>query len=488
VHRFHLLIVALVCALAVPLSGAIAAAGDAPVVSPSLVWTRCHGDAQCARLPVPLDDTVLDSPTIELGLVRYRALDPEHRIGALLVNPGGPGASAVDYVTAVAQSMPQELQDRFDIVGFDPRGVGESAPVDCTDDLDPFFGVEWAPDNEQERAALLDEMGSFVRACERTQSTILPYLETERVARDMDRIRIALGEPKLTYLGYSYGTYLGTWYAEQFPRRVRALVLDGPVDPALDALSVQVQQAVGFERSLDAFLEDCSEQTSCAFHRDGRSEQAYDELRARIGAAPLMVDGNGETRSLNGTLFDIGVSSVLYEGRVSWPDLAKALDAAERGDGQDLLFYADLYSGRSDGGTYDDGEEAFIAIGCADGPPVGNVAGMRSIEDAAAKAAPRLGRSIVNGSLACALWPIEAPPARALHARGAPPLLVIGARHDPATPFAWAKGLASELDSGRLVSVRSARHTSFDSGNACVDDLVVRYLVDLTAPTRVAHC
>ncbi len=462
-------------------------AGDATPV-PSLDWSRCHGGAECTGLTVPVDDTIDGGPTIDLSLVRYRALEPKRRIGALLVNPGGPGASGVDYVLAVGQSLPDEIRQRFDIVGFDPRGVGESAPVDCTDDLDPLFEVEWAPDNARDRRELVAAMTKIVDACQRNNADILPFLQTERTARDLDLIRIALGEPKLTYLGFSYGSYLGAWYAEQFPRNVRALVLDGPLDPALDALAVQVQQAVGFERLLDAFLEDCSGRLSCVFRREGESAEAYDRLRQRVGAVSLEVDGFGEPRALNGTQFDLGVTSLLYGGRGSWDELAAALDAVDEGDGEDLLYSADLYTGRSSDGSYDNGQEAFIAIGCADGPPVGDVASMRAIEEAAAGVAPRVGRSIVNGSLACALWPVAAQQPRALHAAGAAPILVLGARKDPATPFSWARGLASELESATLVPVRSSSHTSFDSGNVCVDDLVIRYLVDLKVPPSSTRC
>lgn len=495
VPRFFSLPVVFAIALAGVPSGGSAGAADHVAVSAgtatppaTLDWSRCHGDAECSRLAVPLDDTVVGGPTIDLSLVRYRALDSQRRIGALVVNPGGPGASAIDYVLAVGQSLPEEIRDRFDIVGFDPRGVGESAPVDCIEDLDPLFNAEWAPDTRSDRRELLAETAELVDGCERNNADILPFLQTERTARDLDRIRIALGEPKLTYLGFSYGSYLGAWYAEQFPENVRALVLDGPLDPALDALALQVQQAVGFEKLLDAFLEDCSHRLNCAFRRDGKSAEAYDELRQRIGAESLEVDGFNEPRALNGTQFDLGVTSLLYGGRAAWNELAAALHEAEKGDGEELLYAADLYTGRTSGGSYDNALEAFVAIGCADGPPVGDVASMRAIEKAAAEEAPRVGRGIVNGSLACVFWPVEAQEPRALHGAGAAPILVLGARKDPATPFSWARGLVSELESATLVSVRSSSHTSFDSGNFCVDDLVIRYLVDLEVPATGTRC
>ena len=205
-------------------------------------------------------------------------------------------------------------------------------------------------------------MQQLVDTCEKNAGDLLPYLTTERTARDLDRIRAALGDETLTYYGGSYGTYLGAWYAEQFPDRVRALVLDGAVDPALDAEAVQVEQSAGFERDLNLFLADCRRSVSCAFHRDGRPGKAYDRLRARIDAAPLAADGAGEGRTLNATRFDVGVTQILYSGRAAWGELASALDAADHGDGSGLLFAADAYTGREGDGTYSDIQEAFLAI------------------------------------------------------------------------------------------------------------------------------
>jgi pimeloyl-ACP methyl ester carboxylesterase len=455
--------------------------------STSLDWRRCYGTAQCASLTVPLDDQVVGGPTIDLALVRYRARDAGRRIGSLLVNPGGPGGSGVEFVAAAGESLPRELRDRFDIVGFDPRGTGESGAVDCLDDLDPFYSGDWAPDTPIERGTMLAGARSFAEACVRAGGYVLPYLTTERAARDLDRIRAALGDDQLTYLGYSYGTYLGAWYAEQFPERVRALVLDAPIDPALDATAVQVEQSVEFEASLTRFLRDCRRNAECAFHRDGRPGRAYDALRARIGREPLVVDDDPD-HMLNGTRFDIGVTQYLYDGRASWSALAAALDAADRGDGADLLFSADLYADREGDGSYSNLQEAFFTIGCADGPSLGGVAGLKAIEDVAARKAPRLGRSIVNNSAPCAFWPFEPPPPRVLRAHGAAPILLLGTVDDPATPYRWAESLAEALASTVLVRVAGERHTAFASGNPCVDDLVVRYLVDLQMPNEGARC
>jgi pimeloyl-ACP methyl ester carboxylesterase len=438
---------------------------------------------------VPLDDTAPPGgPTIRIALARVRATDPDRRIGSLVVNPGGPGASGVDFVRDAAALLPPPLRERFDIVGFDPRGVARTARIDCTDRLDPYYAVEFAPDDAAERAALEAQNRRLVAACERRAGKLLPFVSTERTARDLDRIRAALGDDRLTYLGFSYGTYLGTLYADRFPDRVRALVLDGAIDPVLDGSAAQVQQAVGFEHSLDAFLADCADQRSCSFHRRGRSAAAYDRLRARVGREPIPAEGQGDGRTLNGTTFDIGVTQLLYGGRDEWSLLADALDAAAHGDGSDLLAESDFYTGRLSDGTYDDTYDAFLAIGCLDGPDLGGVDNLRAIEEQAAVAAPRLGRTIVNNSFACALWPVPTVSPTVPRALGAPPILVLGARNDPATPFAQARALADELESGVLIAVDSDRHTSFAGDNACVDRLVARYLVRLAVPRDGTKC
>ena len=452
----------------------------------SLEWRDCHGDAQCAELEVPLDDTVPNGPTITLALVRYRALDPSRRIGSLVINNGGPGASAVEYVVGAASSLPSRIRDRFDIVGFDPRGVGASDAIDCTEDLDPYFDAEWSPDDEAERAELAAATQELVQACVETSGDVLRYLGTDRVARDLDLIRAALGDDKLTYLGYSYGTLIGQWYAEQFPDRVRALVFDGVVDPALESADFEVQQASGFDHALELFFENCARDEDCAFHSGGRPGRAYDRLRARVGDRDLPVEDEPD-RALNGTRFDLAIAQLLYEGRSAWGELARALASARDGDGSDLLSYADFYTGREGDAAYLDTQEAFIAISCADGPPVGDATDFQAIEEAAADAAPRLGRTIVNGSLPCAFWPFEPSQVPSLRARGAPPLLLVSTEDDPATPLSWARSVEKQIRSAVLVRVRGESHTSFP-GSSCVDAIVVRYLIRRDVPDRGTRC
>ena len=459
----------------------------ASIKDEKLKWTACGSGGQCARLIVPLDDTISGGPTIKLALARVKARDPEKRIGALVVNPGGPGAPGAQFALDFAASLPEVIQDRFDIVGFDPRGTGKSAGVDCTDDFDSIYALDWAPDTEFARTQLEEGFRNLANACSKSDGDKLPFLSTRRAARDLDLIRAALGEKRLTYLGYSYGSYLGAQYANQYPDRVRALVLDGAVDPSLDSQSLQVQQSEAFENSLNLFLQDCSESTDCAFHKNGESASAYDKRRTRVGEIPLTVN-DGEKRKLNGTLFDIGVSQILYEGEDGWATLASALAAADEGDGAELLFYSDLYTGRLGKGSYDNLTESFFGVGCIDGPDVGGIEGIRRIESAAAAAAPRLGRSIVNNSLVCAFWPVAAEPLVALPAQTNKPILVIGTRNDPATPLAWAEGLTKELGNAVLVTTEGARHTAYASGKGCVDNLVNRYLISTKAPKIGTRC
>ena len=479
-------------AVALTASGLAAPVLVAPAAAQAstLEWRSCpRGSAECATLVVPLDDTVADGPTIDLAIVRVPARDPERRIGSLVVNPGGPGAPATEFAVDFAPSLPDEILDRFDIVGFDPRGVGESEGVDCVDDLDPLYELDWTSTDSADRAALEAGVQRLVDACIVSDGAILPYLATERTARDMDRVRAAMGDEQLTYLGFSYGTYLGALYASQFPDRVRALVLDGAVDPSLDAAAVQVEQAAGFEHSLDLFLADCADDPSCVFHHDGDPAAAYDALRERIATDPIPARRAPGRRPLNTTLFDTGVTLLLYDGRSSWPAIAEGLRAAERGDGSSLVQYADVYTGRSADGRYDDLQESFWAVGCADGPGFDGLQGLRFIEEEAARAAPRLGRSIVNNSLACALWPVQPGALPSVETETTRPVLVLGTRNDPATPLAWAKGLAGEIGPlARLVVAKGARHTAFLSGNRCVDRTVVRYLVDEVAPKAKRTC
>ncbi len=299
----------------------------------------------------------------------------------------------------------------------------------------------------------------------------------------------ALGESKLTYLGFSYGTYLGSLYAELFPGRVRALVLDGAVDPTLSFAQSATQQAIGLDRALGMFLSECSADRSCAFHSGGDALGAYLKLEARVDKK-AMDGGNG--RKLGPGEFDIAVATPLYGGRPGWVDLSEALAEAANGNGAMLMEFFDSYvgrSGRGRRGQYDNSQPAFWAIGCLDLPSPRNASEFTEIAAEAAKVAPRFGASTVYLGIICSFWPY--PPVGTnvpVTAKGAPPILVVGTLDDPITPASWSRGLASQLESGHLLLTEGEGHSAFGRLNACVDDHVMAYLVSLSLPPEGLVC
>ncbi len=452
----------------------------------ALHWGSCGG-VECADLTVPLDPAQPRLGTISLTLARHRATGD--RVGVLLTNPGGPGAAGLFLAQQADQFFPSTVLSHFDIVAWDPRGTGRSTAVDCNDRLDAFWAVDRSPDNAAEVTQNVNAAKRFAASCEAGSARLLPYMASTYTAADMDAIRRALGEEEISYLGFSYGTYLGTLYANAYPTHVRAMVLDGAIDPALSSDAAGEQQAVGFEKALDAFLADCSARSACAFHSGGHSAAAFDRLMKQIDAEPLYARLHGETRSLGPGEADIGVADAMYGGRESWPQLASALAAAARGDGSKLLALSDDYTERRTGGTYSNETAAFYATGCLDAPPPATLAALERDAVRTARAAPRLGASTIWLGLPCVYWPVKSRiRPHAIAARGAPPILVLGTTHDPATPFAWAQHLAKELQRGRLVGLDDEGHTAYARGSSCIDDIVHRYLLDLTVPKPGIIC
>jgi pimeloyl-ACP methyl ester carboxylesterase len=478
-----------VAAMLLPAVAARGATDPAPSARAggALAWRGCGDGFQCATLAVPLDPADA-SRTIDLAVIRTRARDAGRRIGTLVLNPGGPGVPAVAFLRSVASTLPSEVRDRFDLVAFDPRGVGESEPIECTDSLDPLFDQSFQPTTAPERAALVGAVSSLVQQCAARNGDVLAHVSTADAVRDLDRLRVALGEEKLSFVGFSYGTFLGARYAQAHPDRVRAFVLDGPIDPAMSARAVTLTQARGFEGALDDFLADCSRDPDCAFHHRGHAAAAYDALRTRAAAAPLAT-GDPDGRPLNQTRFDAAVLQQLYLGRSAWTSLAHALSDADHGDASTLLAGADTFVGRGDDGRDDHALDSFWAVTCLDGPVVGGVDAALALARDAVAVAPRMGAFVANNSLPCSLWPVPpAAPTGPITAPGAPPILVIGTTHDPATPLVQARALAGALMHGRLLVAGGEQHTSFDNGNDCVDAAVTRYLVDRRVPRAGTRC
>ncbi len=453
----------------------------------TLEWEACGAGAECSTLEVPLDHSRPRGETITLALAVHRA--EGDRIGPLLVNPGGPGASGIYLAKEAGILFPEAILDRFDVVAWDPRGVGESTRVDCTDDLGRFWAADRSPDGPAEIAELEAVSAALALGCAERSGDLLAHVSSIDTAADMDLIRKAFGDEQVSYLGFSYGTFLGALYADEYPEGVRAMVLDGAIDPSLGPVEATEQQAAGFDAALAAFFEDCASDESCTFHSGGNPESAYGRLMAQMDAERLPAKVAGEDRELGPGEAEIGVALALYSGREGWAVLADALVEAARGDGTGLLELSDAYTGYSGDGTYSDDNEAFFSISCTDAPPASTADGFPAVADEVAAAAPYFGATTLWLGLPCAYWPV--PPVgepEEIRAAGAPPMLVLGTSNDPATPLAWAESLAAQLESGILAVLEGEGHTAFGRGSACIDDLVLDYLVDLATPAAGTAC
>ena len=450
-------------------------------------WADCKGGFECARVVVPVDYADPDGPTLEVAVNRLPASGD--RIGALFVNPGGPGVSGLSYARAASSIVSKSVRERYDVVGFDPRGVGASQGVDCLADaqLDAFIAADGTPDDAAEEQDLLRQSALLADGCRADSPTLVAHLGTRDAARDLDVLRAALGDRQLTYLGSSYGTYLGAMYAELFPRRVGRLVLGGAMDPATTSVEVATQQAIGFQRALGAFLDDCVSRSACPFTGDrAAAEEQLTELFAEIDDTPLKGVGK---RRLTQSLAMIGTAWALYD-KGSWQFLRMALSRAGNGDGEYLMLLADSYADRGPGGRYtSNANEATYAVNCLDRPPEPDVQKVRAAAAEVAEVAPFLGPYIVWSTLPCSTWP--APPQgdpAPVDAKGSNPILVVGTTRDPATPYEWAESLTAQLDAGHLLTREGDGHTAYREGNGCIDSAVDAYLLDGTIPPAGTRC
>ncbi len=452
-----------------------------------LGWDGCGDGFECAKLTVPLDYDAPDGETIDVSVIRLKARRQGQRIGSLVLNPGGPGGSGVEFARQARQLLPGEILDRFDTVSFDPRGVGESAPVDCLDDreLDRTLAADPSPEDAAEQRAIFDLAKEQAQKCQAKSGRLLPHLGTVDTAKDIDVLRTALGDDKLTYVGFSYGTLLGARYAQQFPDKVRALVLDGAVNPMLSTRQTTIAQAVGFERALDAFFDDCVRQ-DCAFAQHGEIGATYDRLMADIDKEPLRAGG----RTLGPSEALFGVAAALYSREYGWAVLRQGLEeAVSRRDGSTLLALFDNLVERDASGRYSNSVEAQAAIACVDGVYASDPKAYERDSAEFAKQAPRFGRALAYGPIVCAYWPV--PPvskAGPIRAADAPPIVVVGTTRDPATPYDWSEALAEQLP-GVLVTYDGDGHTAYGYGrSSCVDRVVDAYLISLDVPKAGTRC
>ena len=458
-----------------------------------LRWVTCGKVFRCARLLVPFDYSRPAWRRFSLPVIRLPATHPAQRIGALLVNPGGPGGSGVAYALQARSEIAAPVRARFDIVGFDPRGVGGSEPaVHCLagPELDKYFATDDMPASPAQVRAVVAEARRFAQGCDRSSGALLRYVGTRNAARDMDVLRAALGQAKLTYLGKSYGTYLGTWYAELFPKHVRALVLDGAIDPASSGLSMNAVQAQGFEVALRAFIANCQASAGCPLGRGSVAAglARIQSLLARASVHPLRNDLDAQPA--DGAMLLNGIATALYN-QAYWATLRSALTAAFGGNGTVLVELANALFERNASGQYSNLADAETAVDCLDRPWPRPLASWRSAAAAAGRAAPVFGQAIMWGSLPCAYWPVRSyplPGGRSALGAGAPPILVVGNLRDPATPYRWAQALSRDLSSGVLLGWDGNGHTAYMMGSSCVDNVVNNYLISLAVPRSGTVC
>lgn len=453
-----------------------------------LDWAGCEGSFECATLTVPLDYTQPQGQTIDLALLRAPASETAQ--GSLLVNPGGPGASGVDYAQMAGMIISADVRAVYDVVGFDPRGVARSAPITCFTDeeMDTFLGADPSPEDEAEIEAGRELRRDFATACGDNAPDLVGHLSTVEAARDIDVLRAALGQESLNYLGASYGTFLGTTYATLFPDKVGRLVLDGAIDPTITGLEMGLGQAEGFERATRSYVEDCVAGGDCVLGDDVDSAMArIPEFLDELDAQPIPVRGDVVTELTEGWGM-YGIIVAMYD-QAGWPLLSQAFGQAFDGDGTMLMFLANLYASRSSDGTYDgNGMQAIYAVNCLDRPASEEELDAEEVLAQFQEVSPTWGRYLA-GDGACEFWPAQAQETiEDYSAAGAAPIVVIGTTRDPATPYEWAQSLAEILDPGVLISYDGDGHTAYGRSNACVDDAVDAYLIDGTVPEDGLSC
>ncbi|MES2170328.1 MAG: alpha/beta hydrolase [Actinomycetota bacterium] len=455
-------------------------------------WKSCDSGFQCATAQAPLDwANPSGTTTISLALIRKPATGTSK--GALLVNPGGPGASGVDFVkSSLTYAADAKLRSNYDIVGFDPRGVGSSTAVKCYTapaQMDAFLydilpgtigSTEWIAEDETQSAA-------FGASCKQLTGDLLGHVDTDSAAKDMDMLRAALGQKKLDYLGYSYGTLLGATYADLFPKKVGRMVLDGALDPAVSSFEVTKVQAVGFENNMRAYLKYCLAHTKCPF--TGTVDEGMAKVRGILDQLDANPITNSDGRRLGSATMFSAIILPLYS-QDNWPYLNQLFTDVDNGSAAVAFELADSLNDRTSDGTYtDNSTEAFDAINCLDYNDIDySVATQQAQAAQLEAAAPTFGREMAWG-FTCQGWPY--PPTRTrtvIHAAGAGPILVVGTTNDPATPYVWAQALAKELDSGHLITRNGNGHTGYNKGNACVDGAVDNYFVDGTVPSSDPKC
>ncbi|MFB9318497.1 alpha/beta hydrolase [Cryptosporangium minutisporangium] len=474
------------------------AAPSAPEAG-AVAWQDCKAEIErsigtslsgvrvdCGAVKVPQNWANPTGETIAIALVRVRRLQQRNRIGSLLVNPGGPGASGIELAAQTPLFLPGEVLERFDVVGFDPRGVGQSAPIDClsatSKDAVTAANPDPAPAAEFNQQVKL--WRSSIDPCATKYGPSLGYYSTEQTARDMDAIRAAVGDTKMTYLGYSYGTLLGAVYAHLYPTRVRAFVLDGAVDPNLDGITASEGQAAGFEKAFDNFVAACrAKGAGCAIGPEAR--RTVHNVLINVAKKPVPGVGGEKRTATTGHVLS-AVTAALYV-KAQWPTLEKAIADIAKGDPSTVFSLSDSFTGRNADGTYNNMTDAFTAIGCTDERNPPTLDQVRKLQTEWRRKYPLFGAPLAMTLLSCAVWPGTHDPYPVGAAIGAPPIVVVGTTGDPATPYANTAKLANEIGTAHIVTWQGEGHTAYPQTN-CVRENISNYLITTAPPPDNLTC
>jgi pimeloyl-ACP methyl ester carboxylesterase len=472
---------------------------SAPRPGSPVDWSQCDlpasdvripAGAECGKFSVPVDYAKPDGDVAQLAMIRFKATG--RKIGSLVINPGGPGESGVQAAASLVGAMPESIRQSFDLVGFDPRGVGSSTPaVWCNsdkdnDDLRADPQVEYTPEGV---AHIEGQTKDFVARCnEKMGDEFLANVGTQSVVKDLDAMRATLGDAKLTYLGFSYGTRIGSAYAEAYPQNVRAMILDGAVDPNADPIEADIRQAAAFQKAFNDYAADCAKNADCPLGTD--PTKAVDVYKSMVEPLVQKPAETQDPRKLGYSDAVVGTILPLYSPNL-WRHLTQGLSELKSGTGDTMLALADLYMGRDQNGHYNNSTDVRVAVNCVDEPPVKDRQKVIDEDRRAREVAPFMSYGQFTGNAplgTCAFWPVPATSTpHEIKATGLPPILVVSTTNDPATPYQAGVDLAKQLG-GSLLTFDGTQHTVVFQGNKCVDDIAAKYLVDVAVPPPGARC
>jgi pimeloyl-ACP methyl ester carboxylesterase len=450
-----------------------------------LEWSECNKDFECSYFSVPIDYTNPADGAMRISVIRKLATGSAQ--GSLVLNPGGPGGSGIEYTTYVEYVVSASLRENFDIVGFDPRGVGQSTPVECLNDeqTEEYIALDGSPDDQIEIDQAQEMAELFGQTCATNSPDTYKFLDTVSATRDIDILRALLGDEKLNWLGKSYGTFLGATYADLFPDRVGRMLLDGAIDPTLTNKQLSYGQALGFELALNRFVDDCSTESDCPLSASGAAGVSeVGDLLIELDANPVTLDDGRLFTQAMGTL---GVVGSLYDKQYGWPELRTNLGLAFDGDFSGLASSVDFYTGRQLDGSYkDNSNDAIAAVNCLDRPDRATTEQTVALASEWKLVAPNFGEYLAWSNISCSYWQAEATGVpKEITALGTPTILVVGTVYDPATPYAWSQALASQLSKGVLLTLDGDGHTAYYQGSRCIDEIVDNFYLTGEAPAGI---